>query len=108
MTRLDCNHCETKGICITNSGSSCGTCLKKAKTKNAQIVRCEVCEGAGTFEPFSSRLNTRLPFIIVFVVLMVFYLYTGSSLGDNEKFDQIFPLISSLTTMIVTFYFARK
>lgn len=109
VTRIDCPHCSQSGTCKANNGSSCGSCLKSAKTKKeVTIVQCAVCVGTGKAEPKTDLLNARLPFFIVIVVLGVFYLYAGTNLSNDGKFDQIFPLIGSLTTMIVTFYFTRK
>ena len=106
---FDCPHCEGRGLCLLANEKSCGTCIQDAKLKaTAEVVRCGVCEGMGKVEPKTMRLNSRMPFMIVMVVLVIFYLYVLSNLIDGENFDQIFPLISALTTMIVTFYFSRK
>ncbi|MFB2638043.1 hypothetical protein ACE02P_08440 [Shewanella bicestrii] len=109
ITLLECKHCNESGTCQIDNGNSCGTCLKEAKSvKGSKIVACGVCAGVGKVEPKTSRLNSRLPFLIVALVLLVFYFYTFVNLGDDSKFDKIFPLIASLTTMIVTFYFTKK
>lgn len=107
--RIECPHCESKGTYLIDDGHSCGTCLKKANiTENSRIVKCEVCDGAGSFEPFTTRLKVRMPFIIVMVVLILFYIYATVNVMDETKFEKVFPVLASLTTMIVTFYFSRK
>lgn len=109
VKRLDCAHCEQTGTCRTEDGYSCGSCLKDAKPgSESRIVQCSVCLGIGKVEPKTERLIGRVPFLIVFLVLIVFYAYAFFNLGDDTKFNQIFPLVGSLTTMIVTFYFSKK
>ncbi|MBD3611825.1 MAG: hypothetical protein HUJ13_05345 [Hydrogenovibrio crunogenus] len=109
IKRIECPHCEGKGICKADNDCSCGTCLKAAKVKkDTKVVRCDVCMGVGKAEPKTERLIARMPFLIVIVVLGVFYFYALINAANPDKFDQIFPLIGSLTTMIVTFYFSRK
>ncbi|WP_051177523.1 hypothetical protein [Vibrio harveyi] len=108
---IPCPHCEKTGTCKQDDGKSCGSCLKAAKLKNdsdSKVVQCQTCAGIGAIEPKTSRMNARLPFMIVAIVLATFYVYAGFSANDNERFSQIFPLIGSLTTMIVTFYFSNK
>ena len=106
---FDCPHCGGKGTCLVAEGGSCGTCLKDAKVKvEAKIVKCGICKGIGKVESKTDGLLSGMPFIIVMIVLFVFYLYAGINVTRPEKFEQIFPLVGSLTTMIVTFYFARK
>jgi len=107
--RLDCSHCDCSGVCTVDNGTSCGTCLKEAGLNgDSKIVKCEVCSGVGKVEPKTERLARRIPVLIIFVVLGVFYYYIAIHATDSDRFDQIFPLVGSLTTMIVTFYFARK
>jgi hypothetical protein len=109
VTLIECKHCGGTGTCHEDNGNSCASCLKEAKVKkDSKVVQCQVCQGLGQAEPKTARLNNRLPFLIVVFVLFVFYCYTFVNIGNNAKFDQIFPLIGSLTTMIVTFYFSRK
>ena len=109
ITLLECKHCNETGTCLIENGNSCGTCLKEAKpNKNSKIVVCSVCDGIGKVETKTSRLNSRLSFLIVGMVLIIFYFYAFVNLGDDSKFNQIFPLVSSLTTMIVTFYFTKN
>jgi hypothetical protein len=105
----DCPHCKGTGTCIVNQGASCGTCLKKASLKSDdKLVRCEVCEGHGKIAPKSEIVKNRIPVLIVGLVLGVFYVYAGMNAKNPETFNQIFPLVGSLTTMIVTFYFSKK
>lgn len=109
VTLVDCPHCQQTGTCQVDDGASCGSCLKEAKAKKElKIVKCQVCNGLGKAEPKTARLISRLPFMIVMMVLLVFYIYAFINAGNESKFDQIFPLVGSLTTMIVTFYFSRK
>jgi hypothetical protein len=109
IIRFDCPHCSGTGTCSANGGASCGTCLKEAKVDDQfKIVRCDVCIGQGKVEPKTERLIGRMPFLIVAAVIGVFYIYAGFNATNQERFDQIFPLVGSLTTMIVTFYFSRK
>ncbi len=106
---IHCPHCSGKGTCFNENNASCGTCLKESKHKyGSKIVVCSVCGGCGIAELKTARLLNRIPFLIVFIVLVVFYLYVGLSVFRNDAFDKIFPLIGSLTTMIVTFYFAQR
>lgn len=106
---LNCPHCEGSGACTLEDGKSCGTCMAVARLKNdSKIVRCEVCEGVGKTEPKTVRLNARLPFFVALLVILVFYFYAFASLGNGDNFEQMFPLVGSLTTMIVTFYFSKK
>lgn len=108
-SRCECAHCSGSGTCTVDDGVSCGTCIKDAKVKeHHKIVRCGVCKGIGTAEPTTQRFIARMPVFVVFTVLAVFYLYVVFYAGNEAHFNQIFPLIGSLTTMIVTFYFARK
>lgn len=109
IQQIDCPHCEGSGVCRADNGQSCGTCLKAAKIgKEAKVVRCDVCLGIGKAESKTARLMGRMPFLIVMVVLAIFYMYALSNANNDERFSQIFPLIGSLTTMIVTFYFSKK
>jgi hypothetical protein len=104
-----CPHCEGTGVCTANEGLSCGTCLKVSKVKKeSKIVRCDVCNGCGMTETKSDRLNNRAPFIVLTIVIITFYTYALFNLIGDNHFDQIFPLVGSLTTMIATFYFAKK
>lgn len=106
---FDCPHCSGSGTCTVDDAKSCGTCQQTAKLKNeAKVVRCGVCLGYGKLETKTTRLTERMPFLIVFAVIGVFYFYAALNAGNDEKFAQIFPLVGSLTTMIVTFYFSKK
>lgn len=107
--RFDCSHCETKGVCLIDNGGSCGSCIKDAKIKNnSKIVVCSVCGGVGINEFKTDRMVKRSPVFIMTIVLVIFYLYCGIELARNNNFEKIFPVISSLTTMIVTFYFSQR
>ncbi len=103
-----CPHCEGTGTCTVSDGRSCGTCINESKVKDAEIVRCDVCSGFGRTENKSERLVNRAPIIVLIVVLAAFYSYALFSIDDADRFNQMFPLIGSLTTMIVTFFFAKK
>lgn len=104
-----CPHCSGKGTCLADNRHSCGTCIKENKLKKKfNITICSVCGGVGMVEPKTQRLQKRLPFMIVSIVLIVFYAYAMINLFKNDHFDVIFPVIGSLTTMIVTFYFTQK
>jgi hypothetical protein len=105
----DCPHCKGTGTCTVDNNCSCFTCLKDAKAdKESRLVICSVCEGSGKIESKSERLRNRTPFFIVAIVLIIFYLYTLSHATDREMFEKIFPVVASLTTMIVTFYFSKR
>ncbi len=109
IERIPCSHCEEKGSCKIVDGHSCKTCLRDAKIKEAEaVVICSVCDGLGKVEPKTERLNARTPFVVVSLVLVVFYFYALVSLFNGQNFELVFPLISSLTTMIATFYFAKR
>lgn len=107
--RYHCAHCVGTGTCIIANGASCGTCIKNAKVaKQYTIVRCGVCMGFGQAEPTTQRFIGRMPVFVVMTVLAVFYLFVAFNADNEARFDQIFPLVGSLTTMIVTFYFSKK
>jgi len=104
-----CPHCEGTGVCTSDEGKSCGTCLESSKIKNgSSIVRCDICYGYGRTEIKSERLKNRAPIIVMSIVLLAFYIYAIANIGNDQHFNQIFPLLGSLTTMIVTFFFAKK
>lgn len=106
---IKCPHCEGSGVCRANEGKSCATCIKISKTKGEnKIVKCEICDGRGITETKSDRFKNRSPIIVLYIVLTVFYAYSAINLITDKHFDQIFPVVASLTTMIATFYFSRK
>jgi hypothetical protein len=106
---ISCPHCAGKGTCLIDNSNSCGTCLKHAKAKkHSKIVICSVCGGTGITEAKTDRLKNRTPFFIMAIVLIVFYFYTGINVINSNNFDKIFPVVGSLTTMIVTFYFSQR
>lgn len=110
---IKCSHCLGKGTCLIDNNHSCGTCLKVAKLKKKfNITICSVCYGEGMIvphpEPYTERLKNRIPVFIVVIVLAVFYFYALLNLIFRTNFDVIFPVVGSLTTMIVTFYFSQK
>jgi hypothetical protein len=108
-TKNPCAHCSGTGACTLDDGGSCGTCLKDAKMKGkARIVCCAVCHGGGVFESKTDRMRTRSPYFVMTVVLTCFYLYAGMNLQSGDHFDSIFPVVGSLTSMIVTFYFSQR
>lgn len=104
-----CAHCLGKSTCLIENNCSCGTCLKEAKVKSdSKIVVCSVCKGGGSSEIAAVITKNKISTFIVAIVLLVFYFYAAISLVNNENFDKIFPVVGSLTTMIVTFYFSQK
>jgi hypothetical protein len=108
-TKNPCAHCSGTGACTLDDGGSCGTCLKDTKMKGkARIVCCTVCHGAGIFELDAERVLSLRPVMVMGVVLTCFYLYVGINLFRGEHFDSIFPVVGSLTSMIVTFYFSQR
>jgi hypothetical protein len=78
------------------------------KKSSSRIVVCCICGGTGLTEPKSARLMNRMPSLIVMVVLLVFYAYAVINLLYRLHFDQIFPVVGSLTSMIVAFYFSQR
>ncbi|MDO8489609.1 MAG: hypothetical protein Q7S42_05840 [Candidatus Omnitrophota bacterium] len=105
---IACAHCSGKGTCLIENNSSCGSCLKEAKLKSeSKIVVCSVCSGGGSATVASKILKNKVTILIVVIVLVTFLLYAGQNLSANNNFDKIFPVVGSLTTMIVTFYFTQ-
>lgn len=106
---IACAHCSGKGTCLVEDNISCGTCVKIAKLKtNSKIVVCSVCGGGGSSTIASIIQRNKITTFIVAIILIIFYFYAALSLTDSGNFDKIFPVIGSLTTMIVTFYFTSR
>ena len=106
---IACAHCSGKGTCLIENNRSCGTCLREAKLKtDSKIVVCSVCSGGGSATAASIIQKNKVTIVIVVLILIIFYLYAGMSLAINSNFDKIFPVVGSLTTMIVTFYFTQR
>lgn len=103
---IDCPHCKGTGTCINDNGGSCGTCLSAEKVpEGSNVIVCSICKGKGAFSTVETSFQTAYPFILIVFIMSAFYLYVALSTKDASKFDTVFPLVSSLTTMVVTFFF---
>jgi uncharacterized iron-regulated membrane protein len=71
---------------------------------------CSVCEGRGTVEPHSVKLNNRfLPyFSMFFVLLLLVFLAIVIFWGNKEYFQGVLGFVSAMTGSITAYYFGGR
>ena len=113
--RIDCAHCKTSGTCSNGAdGNACVLCARQALGKTYSSATslkglvCSVCEGRGTAETFSLKLQNRfLPFFAVgFLFLLLLFIAVAYFWTANYK--DVVAFAGPLVGTIIAFYFSGK
>jgi hypothetical protein len=68
-----------------------------------------VCDGRGSVEPFSLKLQNRfLPFFAMGFVFLLLVFLAGALFKDMEHFDKIIGFAGTLIGSITGYYFGGK
>jgi hypothetical protein len=116
IERISCLHCEKTGTCRNGvDGVSCATCSRKGSrygdhSDAPKGLVCSVCEGRGSVEPFTLKLQNRfLPFFAMgFVVLLLAFIAIAYFSNNGKGFETILGFAGTLIGSITGYYFGGK
>jgi hypothetical protein len=114
VERLECAHCKKTGTCTNGeNGVACAYCFgfnrKPATADRLKGIRCRVCDGIGTTEPFSLKLqNTFLPFFAMGFVFLLLGVIAFAYFFKTPNFEAILGFASTLIGSITAYYFGSK
>lgn len=116
--RLSCAHCGQTGTCTNGlEGRSCAACargtgllrpfLGNRFPQDSSGIVCSVCDGVGSVEPYSVRLNKRIVPLLA-ILIVYFALAIVLFFATKDKFDQILAFAATLIGSITGYYFGGK
>ncbi len=117
--RFPCEHCSRTGKCSNGDGDKgCYVCVSRTShwysrnslkpgSSECRGIPCSICDGIGSIEGFSAKLQRRFTFFFALLLVLsaLTFIYSTKDVGGFAK------LHSSLLTLlgtIVGFYFGGK
>ena len=112
IPRFDCAHCKATGTCSNGLDSmACTHCNRKyAKAGgSSKGLVCSVCDGRGSVEPFTLKLQNRfVPLFSAVFVLLLLLIIAIAYFTDRKDLDKILGFAGTLIGSITGYYFGGK